>query len=160
MGAVLTDVADAVVALLVAGNTANAFTPSISPVRGYDVKLLLDDLDVLRCDVVASSRRVRPISRLTVEVECDVDIGIRKKFTAADIGSDGKVLNASVDALVHLLEQIEEYIATAARKRLATPKAGWLQSVVLAPWDSEHLLQSNQFTGITRVTYRVQRDLT
>jgi hypothetical protein len=161
MASLIAGIADGVVALLTAGNTAGAFTPAITPARSYECKLLLEDSGVLHVDVVPSTPPVLVVAaRVDMTYTVYVDIAVRKVFTSTDDDANtGKPSNAAVDALVSLVEQINEYIAKKTKRGIASPLAVWVGSEIPAPWDVDHLVNHRQFTGILRAHYRADRPI-
>lgn len=160
MASVLCAVVEAVKDLLQAGDDAGAFIKTINPQRSYDAKLLLEDAGVLHVDVVLGQTAVPLRSRTEIAYDINVDIGVRKVFDASDEDAvTGKVAIAAVDNLIYLVEQINEYLASKARRSLASALAVWKSAELVLPWDAEHLHQARQFTSILRVVYSVARDV-
>ena len=162
---------EAVRAELEAAQAAGTFgTLSWFPVRSYadwDLDLATADYEKIYVDVVLVSNGIT-IERETqtgVRYTVPVDIGIRKKLGPADealgVTPDRSVLdNAVIDSLVDLTEHIAEYFPTPSG-RLAT----YTNAVVEGSPDVRTVagrdhLRNRQFTGVVRVTHRVDKELT
>lgn len=152
MSALLVDVAEAVTALINAGDDAAAFTPTVTATNAFETKLSLTDSETLHCDVVPFGMRHVLIARSQAQYDCDVDVGLRYVFGSSDTDTDGTVKRASVETYIDLLEQINDYCTAKSRRALSGVKTVWRRSEMF-PWDADHLREHRQYTGILRLTY-------
>jgi hypothetical protein len=89
-----------------------------------------------------------------------IDIAIRKRFEPIDRDNDGRLLNASVDPLVTLLQKIHEYFVV---KRLtgvldAVPDANWVEGNVLS-WVNQRKLRQSMFEGVVRIKFTYRKEI-
>ena len=156
MASVLYQVGDKVKDLLTAGQAAAAFTTSIRPVLGFEVRLKLEDSGLLHVDVVPVKAVLRVARGNIATWETEVDIGVRYGYTASDLDSvSGLIKAASISPYLLLVEEITEYLARRANRTLATVNAGWRGGEVLLNYAPEHL-SKHQFTGVSRHRYDVE----
>lgn len=91
-----------------------------------------------------------------------VDICVRYRFGASDRSSQtGRLLNASVDPLVKLVEQLHELMASgrAASLQLSQMiRADWMDANVRA-YVNQRRLREGYFEGVVRVNYSVTKDV-
>ena len=161
MASVYISTADAVVTAINAGVSAGSFIRSFEAARGYDVTADLEDLyGQLRVDVVPAPIPGGINSRGGFVYQPQIDIGIRYKFGQPDENNQGLIQLGEIDAYVELLEQINEHLRSAAYRRLpAYTSACCMKSEIRAPWIQKHLLAWRQYTGLLRLTYFVEKDL-
>ena len=150
MAAVLVDVADAITTALNGGSFSESFTA----VRSYaEWDEALTDVDTLRVDVVPVNytERSQLVSRNAYEYQVETDIGVRKRFAVADQdATTGRIDTAEIDALVLLVEEINEFFIHDA---LGSTGTVWDAVEIRAAYVREHLRNMRQFTGIVRVTH-------
>lgn len=156
MASIMHTVADGVRATLAAGT----FTIAVTPALNYETEMLLEGLTSLRCDVVPATATFETESRNSTRYTFGIDVGLRKKFGTTDAGSGGVVSQAAIAALIELLEDMNEYLANSARRRLSASyaEAVWQGSEIRYLWIPGHLRQNHQYTGIFRATYAVDVD--
>jgi len=141
-------VADAVAAELNAGEFSQEFTA----VRGYQSDTELEDMATLHVDVVPVTPDPAVEARFSAGCRNQVDVAIRKRFEGDDIDGDtGRVLNATLDAML-LLEQ-ELYLYLLNKNLAGYAAAAYLETTIRTAWIPEHVKRLNQFTGIIRTTY-------
>jgi len=139
--AVVTDIADAVVAEM----NGHTFSQVFTAVRTYDTTLPLEDAGTLRVTVVPKALAEEVASRTTDQVDYVVDVGVRKK--------PASVSNAEMDPLVALVEEIRAFFR---RRRLAAyPGAMCVRTPIEPVFAPEHLREYGQFTSILSLTFRV-----
>lgn len=156
MASLMHTVADGVCALLAAGT----FTVPVTPQVSYETEMVLEGLTGLRCDVVPATGESELASRDVLQYTFGIDVGLRKKFAASDIDTDGKVKSSSMAAMIELLEDIHEYLASPSRRCLGGTYADavWQGSTIRFLWVPAHLHQNHQYTGVFRATYAVDVD--
>lgn len=160
MPSVLATVAEKVKDLLVVGQAAEAFSTDITPGRAYEVMIKLEDAGTVHCDVMPAAALTTAKRGNLFDYDVTVEVVVRYGFTDDDtVDATGKITAASVDALVLLVEEINEYLARRANRTLATVLAGWRGSEVVLPWEADHLRIWRQFTGLVRVTYTAEIDI-
>lgn len=161
MGAVLVDVCEAVKDELELGS----FVFAIEPERSYaDWDEKLEDLDDLRVDVVPVGVRLTQLdARGELIYQCEIDVGVRKRFSADDHDdATGRIERSEIDDLVLLVEQMHEYFVDAdnnGRRLTNYAAAVWQECSIRASYVREHLRELQQFTGIIRVTYEATKAL-
>ncbi|MBM4019867.1 MAG: hypothetical protein FJ288_16355 [Planctomycetes bacterium] len=141
--AVITDIADAVVAEL----NDHEFSQEFTAERTYDTTLKLEDAGTLHVTVVPKALAEEVASRAADQVDYVIDVGVRKKPTS--------VSNAELDPLVALVEEIRAFFR---RRRLtAYPGAICIRTPIEPIFAPEHLREYGQFTSILSLTFRVVR---
>lgn len=145
------EIATAVTAALNAATLSINFTA----VRSYaDWTDKLEDLDTLQVDVVPLQTVVdtQLASHAEIMYRWAVDVGVRKRFSGAEItGPTGSIEIDEIDALVLLVEEIHEHL-TAERLSDYTD-AAWFETQLVQAYNRKQLREWNQFTGITRVVF-------
>ena len=141
--AVITDIADAVVAELNATSFSQAFTAE----RAYLPVFELADLKNVRVTVVPKGVSITPGNRSNNQHDCAIDVAVQKKLDAAD--------NAEIDALVSLVDEIGDHFRF--RRLDSYPNAVWTRTENEPVYSQEHLDQFRQFTGLLTLTFRVMR---
>ena len=160
--AVLIEIAKAVAAELQSGSDAGSFARTFDAERSYaDFAMELTELDMLKVDVVPVTYRVIQESQGSMNYECDVDVGIRKRFSDSENGNDGRVLLDEVDQLVLLYQQVERYFeptSSSNGRRLSTvTDAAWQKTELRAVYVPVDFFTARQYTGIVRFTFEVPR---
>ncbi len=153
--AVAVELAKAVTAQLAAATLSQKFAPERSYAE-WDVDL--KDEDQLHVDVVAvtTEQTADLSSHSTLKYVVPVDIGVRKKFGPDKQNDDtGRIQIESIDELVLLVQEIHELFTP---KRLTQFEAGvWQETKIVVCPATKHLREMRQFTGIVRVTFRVDK---
>ncbi len=141
--AVITDIADAVVASLNAGSFGQEFTAE----RHYRPVFDLPEMGTLHVTVVPQGMAIETAGRGRSQYDCRIDIAIQKKFENGD--------SAELDPLMALVEQIADHFRF---KRLeGLPEAMWVKTENTPIYAAEHMEQNRVFTSVLTVTYRVWR---
>lgn len=155
---------DAVVVAIAKGVTAElagaTLSQSFVPVRSYGdwAKPLEDALPesgTLTVDVVPSKTGVEVALQNNNELRylVPVDIAIRRRF-GKDKHVDGRVAIEEIDALMLLVQEVHELFTP---NQLNEPEAAsWRSTKVVVAPHPVHLRDHRQFTGIVRVTYRME----
>lgn len=138
--ATVTDIADAVVTALAAGDFSQSFTP----VRRVLPLFELTDLSDLQVTVVPKAVGIMALSRSESQFDFEVDIGVQKK-----LGSD---LDTEVASLLDLVEEIVDYMRQ--RSLTAAAYVKWVQTANDPVYAPGHLLEKRTFTSIVTLTYR------
>jgi hypothetical protein len=153
--AVAVEIAKAVTVQIAAATFSQTFTPERSYAE-WDVEL--KDEDELHVDVVVvtTEQTADLSSQSTVKYLVPVDIGVRKKFGPDKQNDDtGRIQIESVDELVLLVQEIHELFTP---QRLTGFDPGvWQETKIVVSPATKHLREMRQFTGIVRVTFRVDR---
>ena len=139
--AVITDIADAVVAELAGG----AFSQPVSAVRRVLPEYELADLKDLRVTVVPAAMEISGASRSLSQHDVRIDVGIQKKL--------GKNLDAEVALLLGLVDEIAEFLKR--RPLQSAPWAVWVRTVNEPVYAPDHLSERRLFTSVLTTTYRV-----
>jgi len=139
------DIADAVAAELSAAEPGT-FIEDIDAQRRVLPKFELADLADLKVSVVPKGVEIENASREARRCDISVDIGIQQKV--------GKDVDAEVERLCELVEQIADYLA--ARGLAASGMSGVaFLSIANEPiYSTEHLADDLVFTSVLTVTYR------
>jgi len=147
MSAKIIQIAEAVVALLNAGE----FEVEFEAARRYLVDFKLrDELDELRVSVVARDDEETGASRANSQHDYGIDIGVQKKVDPASL--------ETLDALVALVEAIHDHLAAPGTRHLASPVDAVLVAIKTEPiYAPDHLGERRVFTSIVRCTYRALR---
>lgn len=147
MTAVMVSVADALVTAL----NAATWSPTFTAVRSYAHWAdKLESISSLKVDVVpVNHARSSLATRGSLEYAPEIDIGFRQLLTTTT--------TAAVDTLVALVESVNEWVCS--RDVASTPVAEWESASIRALYVRDHLREWKQFTGIIRVTYRVEKSL-
>ena len=141
--AVITDVADAVVAEL----NATSFSQTLEAKRSYVPQFDLAEMKDLHVTVVPKGVTILPGSRSKNQHDLAIDVAIQKKLDKAD--------NAEIDVLMGLVDEIADRFRL---KRLDSyPGAVWLKTEQQPIYSQEHLDQMRQFTSVLTFTFRVVR---
>jgi len=141
--AVVTDLADAVVAEL----NAATFSQPVTAERHYLPQFDLPEMKTLHVTVVPKGVVLSTSDRARGQGDYSIDIAVQKKFETDE--------NTELDPLVALVEEIADHFR--ARRLASYPNAAWLkteQTVLYAP---EHIHELRQFTSVLTLTYRVVR---
>ena len=130
--------------------------------RSYaDWELELNDFDQLHVDVVSvmTEQAVELASRGKHQYTVPVDIGIRRKFGhEKQSDATGRIEITEIDDLVLLVQEIHELFA---KGRLTEFQSAVHQETrILANPIKQMLHQNRQFTGIIRLTFRVDTEIT
>jgi hypothetical protein len=94
-----------------------------------------------------------------IKYEPSIDICVRKKFDADDRDGDtGELLNASVDPLVYLLQEMHEYFVGERASVVLDDEteANWLESDVKS-WVNLKLLRKGLFEGVVRIKFQIRK---
>ena len=141
--AVITDIADAIVAEL---NAATLSQP-VTAVRHYLPQFDLKEMQTLHVTVVPKAVVLASSDRSRGQGDYSIDVAVQKKFETE--------ANVELDPLTNLAEEIADHFRG---KRLPSyPNAAWIkteQNVLYAP---EHIDELRQFTSVLTFTYRVLR---
>lgn len=141
--AVITDIADAIVAEL----NGATFSQPVTAVRSYLPQYDLTEMQNLHVTVVPKGVVLGSADRSRGQGDYSIDVAVQRKFAAGD--------NADLDGLTNLVEEIINHFR--GRRLDSYPDAAWLkteQTVLYAP---EHMAELRQFTSIVTFTYRVLR---
>ena len=144
--AVITDIADAVVASLNSPGDPG-FSQPFTAERFYQPSFELADMATLHVSVVPRTVTISSASRNASFHDCAIDVGVQKKVNPEN--------PAEIDGLLNLMDEIADHLRL---KRLeAYPDAAWLSMQHEPVFAPEHLDQLRQFTSVLTVTYRVPR---
>ena len=139
------DIADAVAAELNAAGPGT-FSEDFTAVRRILPKFELADLADLKVSVVPKGIEIENATRSDRRCDISVDIGVQQKI--------GKDVDAEVERLCGLVEQIADYLA--GRELLASGMSGvaFLSLANEPIYSTEHLADDLVFTSVLTVTYR------
>lgn len=158
-------ICDALVSLLAIADTAGAFARTLGTDRAYTTDLTLQapvgTLNVLAVPAFTQRRRT---SNGTYRRDVVVEILIRTHLDA-----DSDIDQATTDAGMYLIEQIDDYLADPDNGTLTLPDG--VLAIYVEPtdmraeadvradagamWMREHLTHLRQVTGLVRVAYHV-----
>lgn len=157
---------DAVVVAIAKAVTTELATATLSraiePLRSYAdwAKPLDDELPEcgpLLVDVVPVSTKQESELQNSSELRylVPIDIAVRQRFGTELIDKDTKrIAITEIDALMLLVQEIHELFTP--KELTDLPDATWKRSSVLVSPHVRHLRESRQFTGVVRVTYRME----
>jgi len=146
MGALLIDIADAVVAELNSA-AAGTFAQTFIAARHYRPQFDLADLKTLRVSVVPKSLAITGLMRSANQHDVSIDVAVQKKVNPTD--------SAELDGLMTLVEQIADYFRL--RRLTALPGALWTKTDNVPVYAPDHLEQKQVFTSVLTFTFRVVR---
>jgi hypothetical protein len=158
--AVEVSVAKAVVTELAAATLSQKITP-VRSWADWVQPLETDDTckeNTLYVDVVpvATAQEVEASSRSTLRYTCPIDIAVRKKVGADRQDEDtGRIVIEEIDSLMVLVQEIHELFTLARMQDFDA--AAWQGTKRLVAPHKPHLRDMRQFTGIVRVSFRVDR---
>lgn len=158
-------ICDALVSLLATADTAGAFAQTLGTARAYTTNLTLEapvgTLDVLAVPAFTQRRRT---SNGTYRRDVVVEILVRTHLDA-----DATIDQATTDAGMYLIEQIDDYLADPDHGTLTLPDG--VLAIYVEPtdmraetdvradagamWLKDHLVNLRQVTGLVRVAYCV-----
>jgi hypothetical protein len=141
--AVITDIADAVVAELNGGGFSLPFTAA----RHYRPLFDLKDMQALHVTVVPKGVTIERLDRSRNQEDVQIDVAVQKKFSTGD--------NAELDALMALVEEIADFFRL--RRLAACPAAVWVKTENVPVYAPEHMDELRQFTSVLTLTFRVAR---
>ena len=141
--AVITDIADAVVAELNGGTFSQPFEAK----RYYRPVFDLAEMSDLHVSVVPRGMTIERADRSRNQHDVQIDVAVQQKLRTAD--------NAELDALMALVEEIADFFRL---RRLAEyPDAVWVKTENVPVYAQEHLEEFRQFTSVLTLTFRVVR---
>ena len=144
--AVITDIADAVVAQL----NATEFSQSFKANRSYLPRFDLAEMKDLHVTVVPKGVVILPGTRAHNQHDFQIDVAVQKKLAT---GADEEI-----DALMTLVDEIADHFRM---KRLegfeGFPSAVWTKTEHAPIYAQEHLEQLGQFTSVMTLTFQVMR---
>ena len=141
--AVITDIADAIVAEL---NAATLSQP-VTAERHYLPRFDLPEMQTLHVTVVPKGVVLASGDRSRGQGDYSSDVAVQRKFATGD--------NAELDALTNLTEEIANHFR--GRRLASYPDAAWLKTEQTVLYAQEHLAELRQFTSVLTFTYRVLR---
>lgn len=167
MTAIPTLLADAVTTVINTAEAANTFGISFTARRSYpDWDLSYEDLTSTQVDVVFVSGQGSGGEEIGLDAvdslscEPSVDVCVRHRFGPSDREANtGRLLNASVDPLVKLIEQLQEVLAAGRDTELTIGtgiEANWIDANVRA-YVNQRRLREGMFEGVVRVNFNVSK---
>jgi hypothetical protein len=135
----LTDIADAVVAVLNDSELTHEFTAERTLLPLYDLKTL----KTLKVSVVPKGKKITQGARVLTIYEIQIDIGIQKKISD-DSELDGLLKLVEDIAALFKAERLEGYPSAICMKKENEPI-----------YDPDHLRQFHQFTSVVTLTFKV-----
>jgi len=156
-------IADAVTTEINSAAAADAFSiGEFEARRSYaDWDDKFSDLSIMAVDVVyvVSQSTIELDAAGSLEYNVAIDIAVRKRFEPVDRDeSTGRLLNASVDPLVTLLQELHEHFV-AARNTIvldAVTEANWTDSQMMS-WVNQRKLREGMFEGVVRIKFNVPK---
>ncbi len=141
--AVITDVADALVAEL---NAASLSLP-LAAARHYVPSFELPDMKDLHVSIVPKGVVITKSDRSRNTNDFQIDVAVQKKFEKGDA--------AEIDPLMSLVEEIADFFRL--RRLTAYPNAHWIKTEHAPIYSQEHWDELRQFTSVLTLTFRVVR---
>lgn len=159
--------ADAVTTVINTAEAASTFGIAFTARRSYpDWDLNYEDLESTAVDVVFVSGQssggdiIELDSADSLNYEPSVDVCVRHRFGPSDRESKtGRLLNASVDPLVKLVEQLQELLAAGRDTELTIDtgiEASWLDAQVRT-YVNQRRLREGMFEGVVRINFHVSK---
>lgn len=146
--AVITDIADAVVATL---NRALLSQPLVAK-RYYLPEFDLKDMDQIHVSVVPAELEEEIADRSRDRAEYKIHVAVQKRVTKQDPpGLDG----ATIDALMQLVQEIDDCFRH--KTLFGYEAAAWTKTENKPIYDPKHLKEHGQFTSLLVLTFRVTR---
>ena len=142
------DIADAVAAELNAAELGT-FSEEFTAQRRVLPKFELTDLKDLKVSVVPKGIEIEGATRSAQRCDISVDIGIQQKV--------GKDVDAEVERLCELVEQIAGYLAGRGLSAAGMSGVAFLSIANEPIYSTEHLADDLVFTSVLTVTYRTLR---
>jgi len=132
--------------------------------RSYaDISSPLEDMDVLKVDVVPWSAESTLNSRGSLLYTVETDVVIRKRFEprTQDVRT-GRIPVADIDLLMKLRQDIKEFFEPSqasqdGRSLADVPDAVWSGTRTMAAYVRGHLKTLRQFTAWIRIEYEIGR---
>jgi len=141
--AVITDIADAVVAELNGGTFSQTFTAK----RYYRPIFDLAEMSDLHVSVVPRAMTIERADRSRNQHDVQIDVAVQKKCEAGDADE--------LDPLMSLVEEIADFFRL--RRLVAYPDAVWVKTENVPVYAQEHMEELRQFTSVLTLTFRVVR---
>jgi len=141
--AVITDIADAVVAELNAGTFSQPFEAK----RYYRPVFDLAEMKDLHVSVVPRGMTIERADRSRNQHDVQIDVAVQQKFQSGDA--------AELDPLMALVEEIADFFRL--RRLTVRPEAVWIRTENVPIYAPEHLDELRQFTSVLTLTFRVVR---
>jgi hypothetical protein len=141
--ALVTDIADAVVAELASGSFSESFTPQRRVLPEHE----LAELNDLQVTVVPRGAEITGASRTLSQHDVQIDVGIQKKI--------GRDTDTDVASLLGLVDEIAAFLKR--RPLQATPQAVWVRTTNEPVYSPDHLAEQRTFTSVLTLTYRVMQ---
>ena len=147
MSAKIIQIADAVVALLNAGE----FDLEFEAARRYVVDFKLQgELDELRVSVAVRDDDETGASRANRQHDYGIDVGVQQKVDPSNL--------EILDGLVAFVEAIHDHLAAPENRRLPGLTEAVLSHIRTEPiYAPDHLGERRVFTSVIRATYRAIR---
>lgn len=151
--------ADAVVAALNAAPAQATFNQTFTSVRRYVPVTDLDALKTLTVTVIPASDESDRTGRTVDEHERKIFVGVEKRVTVPDVAPKVNTaagvaalaaVNAELDALTWLVEQIDQFFGTAT---IAETLGFFINSTIRNLGDPMSLLTEKVFRGVIEVTF-------
>jgi len=139
------DIADAVAAELNAAEP-DTFGEEFTAQRRVLPKFELADLKDLKVSVVPKGVEIENATRDARRCDISVDIGIQQKV--------GKDVDAEVERLCELVEQIADYLAARGLSAAGMSGVAFVSITNEPVYSTEHLADDLVFTSVLTVTYR------
>ena len=139
------DIADAVAAELSAAEPGT-FSEDFTAQRRVLPKFELSDLKDMKVSVVPKGIEIENASRESRRCDISVDIGVQQKV--------GKDVDAEVERLCGLVEQIADYLAGRGLSAAGMSGVAFLSIANEPVYSTEHLADDLVFTSVLTVTYR------
>jgi hypothetical protein len=141
--ALVTDIADAVVAELAGGTFSETFTPQRRVLPEHELAELTD----LQVTVVPRGVEITGASRALSQHDVQVDVGVQKKI--------GRDTDSEVASLLGLVDEIVAFLKR--RPLQSTPQAVWVRTTNDPVYSPDHLAEQRTFTSVLTITYRVMQ---
>ena len=142
------DIADAVAAELNAAESGT-FGEDFIAQRRVLPKFELADLKNLKVSVVPKAIEIEGATRSAQRCDISVDIGVQQKV--------GKDVDAEVERLCGLVEQIASYLAGRSLSAAGMSGVAFLSIANEPIYSTEHLADDLVFTSVLTITYRTLR---
>jgi hypothetical protein len=139
----LVEIADAVVAVLLAGTYSQPIAPARKYLANYEIK----DLDgTVVVTVIPRNSASSIASRTTCQYDHTLDLAVQNKISGSD---------EDLDALMALVDDIERSLQLQTLTTASGKIAKWTATSSEAAYDLKHLEEKRVFTSVMSVTYRI-----
>lgn len=120
----------------------------------FDAHRELPEMQVLRLDVVLNRRLSEAVDRGNKQQDLVLDLAFRRLIRGEAGGEPEK---RQLSELVGLEEEVETFFTDPPRRLKYAPFAMWQKTELVFPYLPTNIDKKRQFTGLLRLTYRIEQ---